>query len=131
MNSISLHSEVYLPILPVSTFAKRKTALAGFNEAFLSQGSPLGGKRYRKELQPRNRERPRRGVVTVPRSHLRNQQRSAAAKCETLEKRVQGGLRQHKEFSRGGQGEEPLCGEDAGCAQLRKGHFFSFGELKY
>lgn len=57
MNSISLHSEVYLPILPVSTFAKRKTALAGFNEAFLSQGSPLGGKRYRKELQPRNRER--------------------------------------------------------------------------
>lgn len=49
--SISLHSEFYPPILTVSTFAKRKTALAGFNNAFLSQGSPLGGKRYRKEVQ--------------------------------------------------------------------------------
>lgn len=44
VNSISLHSEFYPPILTISISANRKTALAGFNNAFLSRGSPLGGK---------------------------------------------------------------------------------------
>lgn len=44
VNSISLRSEFYPPILTISTFANRKTALAGFNDVFLSRGSPLGGK---------------------------------------------------------------------------------------
>lgn len=44
VNSISLHSEFYPPILTISISANRKTALAGFSNAFLSRGSPLGGK---------------------------------------------------------------------------------------